>query len=290
MMTDPERIPVIIGVGQINDRPDDPDQGLDPAGLMVAALQRAEVDGGGDLLAALDSLAIVDQISFRHLGKLCDPVAAGIGAKPAINYQSEAPHGDTPIRLLNEAANRIGAGEVRLAAVVGAEALRTAAGLAAKTKGDASYNAVRAASRAYEPGYAQLHGLIAPVDCYPLYENAGRATYGQSLAEAQGESGQIWSLFSQVAATNDREIDVAIRDGEIKNIKALNILWTSQTIPTFPLAYRKDLPQSLQKALREAVLSFNDKKALTRIGLKSFAPATDDEYDPIRKLEQAKSL
>lgn len=203
MMTDPERIPVIIGVGQINDRPDDPDQGLDPAGLMVAALQRAEVDGGGDLLAALDSLAIVDQISFRHLGKLCDPVAAGIGAKPAINYQSEAPHGDTPIRLLNEAANRIGAGEVRLAAVVGAEALRTAAGLAAKTKGDASYNAVRAASRAYEPGYAQLHGLIAPVDCYPLYENAGRATYGQSLAEAQGESGQIWSLFSQVAATND---------------------------------------------------------------------------------------
>ncbi len=29
-MTDPERIPVIIGVGQLNDRPDDPDQGLEP--------------------------------------------------------------------------------------------------------------------------------------------------------------------------------------------------------------------------------------------------------------------
>src|SRR3546814_9643397 len=80
----------------------------------------------------LDSLAIVDQISFHHLGKLCGPLAAEIGANPAINYQSAAPHGDTPVRLLNEAANRIGAGEVKLAAVVGGEALRTAAGRAAK--------------------------------------------------------------------------------------------------------------------------------------------------------------
>ena len=43
---------------------------------------------------------------------------------------------------------------------------------------------------------------MAPVDIYPLYENAGRAAYGQTLAEAQAESGQIWSLFSQVAAEN----------------------------------------------------------------------------------------
>ena len=34
----------IIGVGQINDRPEDPDNGLDPLGLMVAALKR-ESDG-----------------------------------------------------------------------------------------------------------------------------------------------------------------------------------------------------------------------------------------------------
>lgn len=31
-MTDPERIPVIIGVGQVNDRPTDPDDGLDSLG------------------------------------------------------------------------------------------------------------------------------------------------------------------------------------------------------------------------------------------------------------------
>jgi phosphonate transport system substrate-binding protein len=116
-------------------------------------------------------------------------------------------------------------------------------------------------------------------------------TYFKNLSFGGSHEANIESVIEgevQVAATNDREIDVAIRDGEIKNIKALNILWTSETIPTFPLAYRKDLPPSLQKALREAVLSFNNKKALERIGLKGFAPATDAEYDPIRKLEEAK--
>ena len=203
-MTDPERIPVIIGVGQVNDRPDDPDQGLDSLGLMVAALKVAAEDAGVSL-AEIDSLAIVDQISFHSLGKLPEPLAAAIGATPSINYQSAAPHGDTPVRLLNEAANRIGAGEVKLAAVVGAEALRTAAGRVAKAASgeDKSYNAIRQVATRREPNYAQKHGLAAPVDVYPLYENATRAAWGESLAEAQAESAEIWSRFSQVAAAND---------------------------------------------------------------------------------------
>ena len=203
-MTDPERIPVIIGVGQVNDRPDDPDAGLDSLGLMVAALKAAAADAGVPL-ADIDSLAIVDQISFRALGPLCEPLAAAIGAAPAINYQSTAPHGDTPVRLLNEAANRIGAGETKLAAIVGGEALRTAAGRAAKAASgeDKSYNAIRKVATRREPDYAQKHGLAAPVDVYPLYENATRAAWGESLEDAQFESAEIWSRFSQVAADND---------------------------------------------------------------------------------------
>ena len=52
------------------------------------------------------------------------------------------------------------------------------------------------------PSLRQRYGLLAPVDVYPLYENATRAAYGQTLAEAQAESGEIWSLFSEVAAEN----------------------------------------------------------------------------------------
>lgn len=204
-LSDPERIPVIIGVGQINDRPADPDDGLDSLGLMAEALKRADADAGGGLLHDIDSLAIVDQISFYQLGKLCEPLAAAIGATPAINYQSAAPHGDTPVRLLNEAANRIGAGEIKLAAIAGGEALRTAAGRAKKAASgeDKSYNAVRLVSTRKEPNYAQRHGLSAPVDVYPLYENAARAAWSQSLAEAQDESAEIWSQMSEVAAANN---------------------------------------------------------------------------------------
>ena len=78
-MTDSERIPVIIGVGQINDRPEDPDNGLDPLGLMVEALKRAEADTGVTLLKKLDSIAVVDQISFRHLNPLDAKLAEALG-------------------------------------------------------------------------------------------------------------------------------------------------------------------------------------------------------------------
>lgn len=203
-MENPELIPVIIGVGQVNDREKDPSAAMDSLGLMAAALREAEKDAGCSLLGELDSLAIVDQISFREMGNLCAPLAAAIGANPKINYQSEAPHGDTPIRLLNEAANRIGAGEIRIAAITGGEALRTAAGRAAALAKDGkappTFNP--GASRR-EPTYAQKHGLSVPVDVYPLYENAGRAAYGQTLVEGQAETGKIWSQFSEIAAANE---------------------------------------------------------------------------------------
>jgi acetyl-CoA C-acetyltransferase len=204
-VNDPEKIPVVIAVGQVNDRPDDPDLGLDSLGLMVAALRAAEADAGIDLLSKLDSLAVVDQISFRHMNPLHQKLAEAIGASPAICYQSDAPHGDTPIRLLNEAANRIGAGEINLAAIVGAEALRTAGGRLAKHGAPQKdvFDGVREATKKRGPGYAQSHGLNAPLDVYPLYENAGRAAYGQTLAEAQAESGAIWAQFSEVAAKNE---------------------------------------------------------------------------------------
>ena len=52
-------------------------------------------------------------------------------------------------------------------------------------------------------GYRQRYGLTAPVDVYPLYENACRAAWGQSFAQGQAESGAIWSAMSRVAAENE---------------------------------------------------------------------------------------
>ncbi len=201
MAADPERIAVIVGVGQVNDRPADPMQGLDSLGLMVAALEAADRDAGGGWLADAESVAVVQQISFRQDNPLAQKVADRIGSQARVIYESAGPNGDSPILLLNQAANRIARGEIRVAVVTGGEALRTAsqrAALAAKTA-VADQNPIRNLAKGRAPGYRQIYGLSAPVDVYPLYENAGRAAYGQTLAEGQRESGEIWSRFSEVA-------------------------------------------------------------------------------------------
>lgn len=198
MNTDPARIPVIIGVGQINDR----ENVHDALGLMVAALETAEADAGGGWIKRLDSIAVVNQISFPKLGDCAAHLAEHFGLTPKFVEQTPYPTGESPVQLLNEAANRIGAGEIGVAAIVGAEALRTAAERARQATGEKK-DALRDVASGGSKSVMHQHGLVAPTDLYPLYENATRAAWGQSLAEAQAESGQIWAGMSAVAASNE---------------------------------------------------------------------------------------
>src|ERR1700720_380815 len=75
-------IPVIVGVGEIVDRPKEIAEGLEPLALLVEALKRAEQDSGGKLLGEIDSLDVVNFLSWRYR----DPekqLAARLGAEPA---------------------------------------------------------------------------------------------------------------------------------------------------------------------------------------------------------------
>ncbi|MGN6499464.1 MAG: acetyl-CoA acetyltransferase [Tsuneonella sp.] len=202
MATEAERIPVIVGVGQVNDRPADPDQGLDSGELMIAALRQAEADAGAILLEDLDWLGVVSQLSFPQLNPLTGTIERALGASPAFSRQTALPNGDSPILLLNEAANAIARGEAKIAAVTGGEALRTAAHRARQAAAGETHDALRNAAHRRKTGYRQSYGLTVPVDVYPLYENAGRAARGETLAEAQAESGAIWAEFSRVADAN----------------------------------------------------------------------------------------
>jgi acetyl-CoA C-acetyltransferase len=221
-------IPVIIGVGQVNDRESVGKEslGLDSLSLMEAALRAADQDAGGGWLPILDSLGVVDQISWPELGDVSAPLAERFGASPRFCYKSAYGSGDSPLLLLNEAANRIGAGEIKVAAVVGGEALRTAARRAAMTApagASPSDNAVRTVAMRRGPSYRHRYGLIAPVDVYPLYENAGRAAYGQTLAQGQEESAEIWSRFSAVAEENPGAwLRRRVSADEIKTVSAAN--------------------------------------------------------------------
>ena len=197
------RIPVIVGVGQINDRPEVPHEGLDSLGLMVEALRRADKDAGGGWLPGLSTVLTVDQISFPKLGDCSPQVAEAIGAAKAVCRQTPYPMGDGPIRLLNEAANLIATGEATSVAVTGGEALRTAGARRKLEAPNKRPDPMRESTIARKARYSDLFHLTTPIDVYPLYENACRAKWGQSLEEAQAESGLIWSIFSEVAAETE---------------------------------------------------------------------------------------
>jgi acetyl-CoA C-acetyltransferase len=201
VMSDPSRIPVIVGVGQVNDRVED-DMALDSLGLMLAALTQAERDASGGWMKQVQSLAVVDQLSFPGLIDLPAIIAAFFNATPKHCTKTPYPSGESPVRLLNEAAERIRAGEIEVAAVVGGEALRTAARRAKVSGAAEGRDAVRESAQRVAKTVRKRHGLVAPTDIYPLYENALRASLGQTLAEGQAESAKIWAQFSEVAEVN----------------------------------------------------------------------------------------
>jgi acetyl-CoA C-acetyltransferase len=218
MSIDPSRTAVIVGVGEINDRPATPDAGLDPVALMAAAVRLADDDSGGGFLSHCDRLLIVPQISFRGLDvERLLPQALGLPATVA--QPAPEPSGDTPVHHLNDAANAIGSGEAQVCVITGAEALRTAAQRAAAAGARAGPFTHAGAS-----DLRRRYGVLAPSDIYPLYENASRAAWGQSLAEGQAETGLIWSLMSEVAAHTSQGawLKKPMTPGEITEIRPDN--------------------------------------------------------------------
>jgi acetyl-CoA C-acetyltransferase len=209
-MTDPcslseDRIPVIVGVGEIVDRPKEIAAGLEPLALLELALKQAEADSGALLLGEIQSLDIVNFLSWRYQ----DParqLSDRIGIKPAHAYYGPV-GGESPIRYLHEAAQRIARGECSVAAVCGAESQGTAtkaerAGVTLPWTPFAHDVAEPKRGAAFQKPAAVTLGVFRPVTVYPFYEAATAAHWGQTTREAMAESGQLWSAYSNVAAQN----------------------------------------------------------------------------------------
>src|SRR6202140_4978893 len=199
------RIPVIVGVGEITDRPTEIAAGLEPLALLEEALKRAEADSGGKLLGDIQSLDIVNFMSWRYR----DPeiqLAGRLGIKPKHAYYGPV-GGESPIRYLHEAAQRIARGECSVAAVCGAEAQSTAtkaerAGVELPWTPFAHDVPEPKRGAAFQKPMAVKLGVFRPITVYPFYEAASAAHWGQTPREAMAESGELWSRYSQVASQN----------------------------------------------------------------------------------------
>lgn len=198
------RRPVIVGVGEFTLRSKEVAEGLEPLALMEAALQAAERDAGAALLRDIDSLDVVCEHSWPYVDAPA-LLSARLSASPKHCAYAVA-GGESPVRLLHDAALRIARGDSTVAAVAGAESHYTVAaaakaGLALPwTPRDPNAKLLRGTAICHP--VAVRHGVFAPTTIYPLYENATLAAWGQTPRQAQDESATLWSRYADVAAAN----------------------------------------------------------------------------------------
>ncbi|MDP3736991.1 MAG: acetyl-CoA acetyltransferase [Hyphomonadaceae bacterium] len=200
----PDRIPVIAGIGEIADRPKDVAASLEPLALMAEAARRADTDSRG-LLKDVDSLDVIALVSWRYE----DPPAQlsqRLGISPARAFYGQV-GGESPVRYIHEAAQRIALGNSKAALITGAEA-QYAVNHAKRANITLPWTPYalnapkikRAAEYVHQLGHKL--GVAWPISVYPFYDAATAHAWGQTPAEAQAESGLLWSRYSAAAAKN----------------------------------------------------------------------------------------
>jgi acetyl-CoA C-acetyltransferase len=212
MITD--RWPVIVGVGQVEQRENDPLKAAEPLELMVrASLQAAEDAGATGLLAQVDSVRVVRGIwSYRNPAKV---VAERIGRGNA--QTALTPIGGNQVQAtVNQTCLDILEGRNDVVLVTGGEC--------GNTQGKAQKLGIRPAwSEA--PGTPDLYighdvsmsddaekarGIRAPIQLYPMFENALRHARGESIEAHLKRISELWAGFAQVAKHNPH---AWLRDG-----------------------------------------------------------------------------
>jgi acetyl-CoA C-acetyltransferase len=205
-----ERIPVLVGAGEVVQRDAEPGEALEPAALMERAARLALDDAGAGaaLLGRLDAVGVVGCFSWRYANpcrRLAE--ALGLGARREI---LTGMGGESPQLLVNDVARRIRRGELRAALLAGAEAVRSRyvahrSGRSlgwARDEDGAPPEVVLGTERSGTSEHEIAHGLVLPPHIYPLFENALRARSGASPAAHARRIGEILARMTEVASGN----------------------------------------------------------------------------------------
>jgi acetyl-CoA C-acetyltransferase len=213
--------PVIVGVGQVAERPGQPGyRRRSPVELAADAARAALEDAGADpaaVAAAIDTVGGIRQFenSFPNarapLGRSDNfprSVAGRLGASPA-RAILEVTGGQSPQHLLTELAGVIAGGGSEVALIFGSEAISTTERLAGQPDApdftehaEGSLEDRGFGLRGLRSAYLQAHGLTDPSSQYALLETARRARLGLSRDQYALAMGELFEPFTQVAAAN----------------------------------------------------------------------------------------
>lgn len=202
------RTPVIVGVGQASQRPDEFDAALEPVDLLSRAARTALANAGARHDLAVDTIAVAAMLSWKYP----DPgalLARRLGLSPR-RTQLSTVGGNSPQLMLNQLADGIARGETDVALVGGVECLYTR--LAARKEPGTYLNWTIAEdppcpdvvgdARPGSSPYEMAHLAVAPTQVYPLFETALRAAAGRNVGQHQAATAELWSGFAEVAASN----------------------------------------------------------------------------------------
>jgi acetyl-CoA C-acetyltransferase len=203
------RAPCLIGVGQRTWHAEKVgEEGAPEPLVMWEEVARLAVDdtgvGGGSVLDRLDSLQIV----YCQTWQYDDPsarLADALGISPRHSYYSGI-GGTTPQVLVNEAAERILAGELDVALVCGAEALATQRRY--KRRGERYPYRFKPDERRPFPWEAPFHPAEVAHEVlqawltFAIFDNARRGHMCVGLDEYRQELGELFAPFTDLAAAN----------------------------------------------------------------------------------------
>lgn len=207
-MKDENRIPVIIGTGQLVDRDATLEGYLEPLEMLTRTAQGAAEDTGVGpaLFQKLDTIALVGIVGW-HPQNAPGLLGEKLGAHPTKEFTTGT-GGQMGVSLTNLVANRIVKGESELALVGGSNNLKMLMqAIAEKTRLPWSRGGQGQAELVDgdESGTNELeeaYGMQMPPDVYPLFENALRAKLGLSIEAHRKRMGDLFERFTRIAANN----------------------------------------------------------------------------------------
>jgi len=239
----PASTPTLVAWAAVDQHEDDHQCAREPVVLMIDATRQAAARAGGEaLLQAVQRISVPQGMwGYRDPARL---VAQAIGAPQA--HTEYAKFGILQQTLMADACQRIQAGELEVALVVGGEAkyrdLR--ANIAGQQASLTQQDETVTPDTTLEPD-AELWlaaennaGLGMAVGYYAILESALRAARGQSIKANRRHLGELYARFSAIAANNPdawrREVVSAeyLREPSAKNpmlafpyTKLMNTSW-----------------------------------------------------------------
>lgn len=172
----------------------------DPAALMVSIARAALTDAGIADASLIDAVACAEPVAWTY-ADLAGEVVTGLGCRSDVTRLGVPAGGTSPQDLLHQVAADT---TIDCAVIVAAEAVRARRRAAPGTPPGWPPRA-----RSFDPFANQLpfsspleqrHGLVAPIQSFPLYENAIRAAHGRSFDEQRTIAAELLARNARVAA------------------------------------------------------------------------------------------